>query len=200
VGTAFVYGRSAIDTSPVDETALLQPMDLYGTTKASGDMAVGMLVEKGLRCVRLRPFNHTGRLQSTDFAIPQFAYQIAQIEAGLRDPVLRTGNLEDTRDFLDVRDVVAAYGQLIANTDQLTPGSVFNVASGIGWTMSSVLDALLAKSTASISVELDLERSKRSSLPKLIGCASALKTAIRWAPRYTLDETLDNVLDGFRSR
>ena len=199
MGSGLVYGRSALDISPIDETAVLRPMDIYGVTKAAGDLAVGMLAEEGLRCLRLRPFNHTGPGQSENFAIPSFASQIARIEAGLQPPVLKTGNLDVIRDFLDVRDVAAAYGQLIAETERLAPGTVFNIASGTGWKMADMLDALITNSHMEITVEPDPTRQRESDLPKLVGDASALRHSVSWVPNYTLHQTLHDILYAFRN-
>ncbi|WP_163202527.1 GDP-mannose 4,6-dehydratase, partial [Citrobacter koseri] len=76
---------------------------------AAADLLVGQMARDGLGAVRMRPFNHTGPGQTEAFVVPAFAAQIARIEAGLQEPTLRVGNLEALRDFLDVRDVVAAY-------------------------------------------------------------------------------------------
>jgi GDP-4-dehydro-6-deoxy-D-mannose reductase len=72
-------------------------------------LALGALTHRGLKCVRFRPFNHSGPGQTEGFVVPDFAMQIAKIEAGLIPPAMRVGNLDIERDFLDVRDVVRAY-------------------------------------------------------------------------------------------
>ena len=194
VGSGLVYGRTALDLSPIVENAILSPVDTYGVTKAAGDLVVGALAEEGLRCLRLRPFNHIGPDQSERFAIPSFALQIARIEAGLQPPVLKTGSLDSVRDVLDVRDVVAAYGQLIAQSEQLTSGSIFNISSGTGWEMSVLLKKLISNSDLEITVEPEPTRQRKNDLPKLIGDASALRSAISWAPKYSIHQTLRDIM------
>ena len=105
-----VYGGSFNDVGGVaDETTLLDPRNPYAATKAAADLMLGQMASAGLRSVRLRLFNHTGPGQSTAFAVPAFAAQVAAIERGLQPPVLKAGNVDARRDLLDVRDVVAAY-------------------------------------------------------------------------------------------
>jgi GDP-4-dehydro-6-deoxy-D-mannose reductase len=119
VGSGQVYGASGLSGQPLTETALLAPTNAYEVTKAAADLALGGLAVQGLRCIRMRPFNHTGQGQTEAFVIPSFAMQIARIEAGLQSPVVRVGNLDAERDFLDVRDVTAAY-MLLLSQNQTT--------------------------------------------------------------------------------
>jgi len=200
VGSGLVYGQAAANGTPVDETTLLDPMDPYGVTKAAGDLALGALARDGLNCLRLRPFNHTGPGQTGDFAVPAFAEQIARIEAGRQEPVLRVGNLSAVRDFLDVRDVAAAYGLLIAQSDRMQTGAIFNIASGRGTRMDTILDTLVAMSRASVTVEPDPARQRPSDLPAIVGDAGALAQATGWAPAYGLEATLAETLEFFRER
>ena len=120
VSSADAYGGGA--GTPIGEDVKLAPRNLYAATKAAADLALGSMVGQGLRVVRLRPFNHTGPGQSADLAIPAFARQIARIEAGLQPPVLEVGNLDPLRDFLDVRDVCAAYVACIERWEALAAG------------------------------------------------------------------------------
>ena len=107
----------------LDESAAAAPMNTYAATKAAADLALGAMVNEGLRVIRLRPFNHTGPGQSPDFVVPAFARQIARIETGLQPPVMRTGALAPRRDFLDVRDVYAAYIACLQRADTLASGN-----------------------------------------------------------------------------
>ena len=118
-GSGLVYGESAKPGLPLDESALLAPIDEYAVTKAAADLALGALARRGLKCIRFRPFNHTGAGQAGAFVIPAFAMQIAQIEAGLAEPVIHVGNLDAERDFLDVRDVVERLRPGGLGTDEL---------------------------------------------------------------------------------
>lgn len=193
VSSGLVYGRTA-NSGPLDEASLPAPIDMYGATKASGDLALGALAAKGLRCLRLRPFNHTGPGQSVNFAIPAFAAQIARMEAKLQARVLKVGNLTPARDFLDVRDVVSAYIKVIKASDQLTPGSIFNVASGRAVPMREFVDILIAESNIDVEIEPQKHLFRPSEVPKLVGDASALRDAVNWAPKHETVEMLRSVL------
>lgn len=199
VGSGLVYGKAAAHGNPVDEETPLAPLDTYGVTKAAGDLAVGALANAGLRCLRLRPFNHTGPGQSEDFAIPAFAAQIARIEAGLQEPVLQVGNLDAVRDFLDVRDVVSAYCLLIEASENLSPGSVFNIASGAGLRIGDALEHLLSESRVEIEVQRDPERQRPSDLPAIIGNPDRLTGVVKFSPALKIEKTLKDTLRYFRT-
>ena len=119
-GSGLVYGTNAQGgRPPFDENAPLDPADAYGASKAAADLMVGQMAKQGLRAIRLRPFNHTGPGQSEHFVVPAFAAQIAKIERGEQDPVMKVGSLTNRRDFLDVRDVVDAYVRAVLRFDDL---------------------------------------------------------------------------------
>ena len=199
-GSGLVYGGTAKAGRALDENALLAPLDEYSATKAAADLALGALVGSGLKCIRLRPFNHTGPGQSEAFVVPAFAVQIARIEAKLAPPVIRVGNLDAQRDFLDVRDVVNAYVLVMRNLERLLPGTVFNIGSGIPRRISDILDTLVAKSRVAISVEQDPARQRHGDLPVMVGDASRARKLLDWKPEYSFDDTLAAVLNDCRTR
>ncbi|PRY92818.1 GDP-4-dehydro-6-deoxy-D-mannose reductase [Hasllibacter halocynthiae] len=200
IGSGLAYGRTALHGRPVREDEPLEPMDTYGVTKAAGDLALGALAGRGLRVVRMRPFNHTGAGQRTGFAVPAFAAQIAEIEAGAKEPVLDVGNLDAARDFLHVSDVVDAYATVIDAGDAVTDGRALNVASGRAVPMREVLSRLLALSEREITVQQDPARQRPSDLPTVAGDAAALHGVTGWQPRATLDDALHDVLEHERAK
>ena len=152
VSSGEVYGGApATGAEAIDEAAPLSPRNLYAVTKAAADMLVGQMASEGLNAIRLRPFNHTGPGQTPNFVVPAFAKQIAEIEAGLREPVISVGNLQSQRDFCDVRDIARAYAELALGEGPL-PCPVANLASGQLRSIASVLEDLLQLSTSSISI------------------------------------------------
>lgn len=194
VSSGLIYGRTALDGLAVDENTRPDPMDPYALTKAAGDLAMGVLAGEGLKCLRLRPFNHTGPGQTEDFVVPAFAAQIARIKAGQQPPVMQVGNLEAERDFLDVRDVVAAYLTLIEQTGNLRSGTVYNICSGHAVSMQHILDRLIQMSGLQISVAPDPARQRPSDLPRIVGSAAALMRDTGWKPAFSLDQTLSDTL------
>jgi len=200
VSSGLIYGRTALDGLPVDESARLDPMDTYAMTKAAGDLAMGVLAGEGLKCLRLRPFNHTGPGQTEDFVVPAFSAQIARINAGKQPPVMQVGNLEAARDFLDVRDVVAAYTALIRRADSLRSGNIYNISSGRAVSMQHILDRLIQMSGLKISVEPDPLRQRPSDLHRIVGSADALARDIDWKPAFSLDQTLCETFSYFEGK
>lgn len=200
VSSSEVYGRT-FNTAhrPVTEEMLLDPMNPYAAAKASADIFIGQMANSGLRAVRMRPFNHTGPGQTEVFALPSFAAQIVRIEKGLAPPVLKVGNLEAKRDFLDVRDVVAAYLAAIDPNRELEPGVVLNIASGEARRMGEVLDELLGRTKAQIEVETDPGRMRPSDIACAVGDASRARRTLDWRPQVPWSQTLDEILARLRA-
>jgi GDP-4-dehydro-6-deoxy-D-mannose reductase len=197
-GSGQVYGETAQLDRAMTEADVLAPMSDYAVTKAAADLALGALAGQGLRCIRFRPFNHTGAGQTEDFVLPSFAAQIARIEAGKAKPVIRVGNLEAERDFLDVRDVADAYARAALRSDALKPGTVLNIASGQPRRVGDLLDALLALSDVAITVEQDQARMRPSDTPRFFGDASRARELLDWTPRLTMRDTLRDLLAAAR--
>jgi GDP-4-dehydro-6-deoxy-D-mannose reductase len=200
VGSGMVYGESANSVSPLDEEVLLRPIDQYAVSKAAADLALGALVRKGLKCVRMRPFNHSGARQSRAFVLPAFAMQVARIEVGLDEPIIRVGGLVAERDFLDVRDVAEAYARTVMCSDTIKSGTILNIASGEPRKIGDVLRRLLDMARVPISVEQDPARVRSDDIPRIIGDASLAQRLLRWKPRYNFDDTIANVLDYCRAQ
>lgn len=193
VGTGMVYGGAAQIDRGLTETDPLQPLDPYAVTKAAGDLALGALVGEGLRCIRMRPFNHIGPGQSEEFAVATFAAQISRIRRGTSPAVIKVGSLKAKRDFLDVRDVVGAYTRLIEVSDSLQPGAIYNISSGIAIPMSDILHELVKISGLEIAVEIDEARYRPSDIACLYGNSTKLQNDCGWKPRISLQETLTSI-------
>lgn len=198
VSSGLVYGAGDGSDKTLSEESILFPIDDYAVTKAAADLALGALARRGLRVLRMRPFNHTGPGQNEAFVVANFAAQIAKIEAGLADPIIRVGNLETERDFLDVRDVVRAYCLAIARSDQVPSGAIFNIASGVPRKIRSILDALINLSGCPITVEVDAARMRSADLPRIVGDASRARRDLAWSPTFSFEQTLRDILVSFR--
>jgi GDP-4-dehydro-6-deoxy-D-mannose reductase len=199
VSTSEVYGgaEKCLD-HPLDETARLDPLNPYAASKAAADLMVGQMAHEGLNAIRVRPFNHTGPWQTERFAIPAFASQIARIEAGLQEPVIRVGNLDAQRDFLDVRDVADAYISLATSPPSFQPGMVLNLASGIGRRVGDILEELVALSPVNIRVETDPVRLRASETRFTTADARLIRAFLGWQPRIAWPKTLADVLEFWR--
>jgi GDP-4-dehydro-6-deoxy-D-mannose reductase len=194
IGSGQIYGPTGADGRPHTEESLLAPADEYSVSKSAADLAVRAKALRGLRCLRFRPFNHTGPGQRDDFVVASLALQIARIAAGKQEPVLRVGNLEAVRDFLDVRDVALAYTLGVLKSGQLPNGIAINVSSGHGVKVRDVLGRLCALSGIDIRIEQDPARMRPSDLPAVIGDSTKARSLLSWTPQYDLDRTLSDLL------
>jgi GDP-4-dehydro-6-deoxy-D-mannose reductase len=198
ISSGEVYGESFKSGVALDESALLAPLNLYAATKAAAELALGAMTSQGLRLLRLRPFNHTGPGQSEAFVVPAFAGQIARIEAGLAAPQIAVGALAPERDFLDVRDVCAAYVAGLRVFDELPANSVLNIAAGTPMRISDILDQLLRQAARKITVKTDPERLREVEIARAVGNANAARRWLGWQPTRPFAETLTQVLDAAR--
>lgn len=195
VGSGEVYGATDHDAAPFDESSPLAPRSPYAHTKASADLLCGEYAARGLDIVRARPFNHTGPGQSERFVAPSFAQQVAEISRGRREPRIRVGSLDAVRDFLDVEDVISAYIRLL---DPTLPGGIYNVASGVGRSIGTVLHTLIRKAEIAPEIVIDPARVRPSD--RIVGCADHLRAQSGWAPKVAFDDTLARLLSWWLNR
>lgn len=194
-----VYGRAEDPAAlPFTEAHPLRPINPYGVSKAAQDlMALQYHLSHQLDVVVARPFNHIGPGQGSRFVASDFARQIAEIEAGLREPVMDLGNMAAERDFTDVRDVARAYLALIRLADG---GQAFNVCSGQPRTIQSMLDAMLALSRVKIELRTDPSKLRVADTPVSFGDATRIRAATGWTPSISFEDTIADVLNDWRAR
>jgi GDP-4-dehydro-6-deoxy-D-mannose reductase len=195
ISSAEVY--AAFD-GPITEDTPFIPTSPYGVSKIAQDMlALQYYQSHRLPILRARPFNHIGPGQGQGFVAPDFAMQIARIEAGQQQPVLEVGNLAARRDFTDVRDVVRAYALIV---ERGQPGEVYNVASGSARSIQELLDTLLSHSTRQIEVRVNTARFLPIDVPVKQGDFSRLYHATGWQPAISFEQTLLDILNECRQR
>lgn len=192
VSSGDVYGKT-LNAGPAKESSELRPISTYGRTKEVAESAFDDILPESARLITVRPFNHTGPGQTADFVVPAFAQQIVRILNGTLDAPLRVGNLEAERDFLDVRDVVSAYMNLIRQSNILPMRAVYNVSSGKTVKMSQILDLLLSMADRPIAVERDLNRLRASEIQRSVGDSSLIRRVTGWSDGYSLDQTLRDI-------
>lgn len=192
VSSAEAYGVVSEDEQPIAEERPLRPTNPYAASKAAAEMVVVQAALSGrVRAVVTRSFSHTGPGQDARFALASFARQLAAIGAGEAEPVLRVGNLEARRDYLDVRDVVHAYRILMERGE---PGGVYNVACGRAHSMREMVEMLVDLSGTGARMEVDPARVRPVDVPLLLGDSSKLR-ALGWEPRIPLRQTLAELLE-----
>jgi GDP-4-dehydro-6-deoxy-D-mannose reductase len=195
VSSGDTYGSAQPSDHPYRENDPLRPASPYARSKVAADLMGALAAKRGQDVVRIRAFTHTGAGQTDRFVASSFARQLVVMELGSREPVLRVGNLASLRDFLDVEDVVGAYLKLM---EPNVPPGAYNVASGRGIRIQSVLDQLVELSKVDPAVEVDPERFRETD--QLVGDARKLEDATGWQPRIPLRTTLTNLIADWRTR
>ena len=197
-GSSEEYGMVYPEETPITEENPLRPLSPYAVSKVAQDtLAYQYFMSYGTPVIRTRGFNHTGPRRGDVFVTSNFALQIANIEAGKQEPIIKVGNLEAQRDFTDVRDTVRAYWLSLEHGE---PGEVYNIASGKAWRIREVLDLLLGHSSVEIQVQEDPERLRPSDVPLLLGDNSRLRKATGWQPEIPFEQTTKDLLDYWRER
>lgn len=190
------YGKISPNDLPISEDHPLRPVSPYAVGKATQEMlAFQYHASYDLPIYMARSFNQEGPRRPSAFAIASFAKQIALIEKGKNEPVLRVGNLAARRDFIDVRDSVRAYWKIVNEGQVVTP---YNICTGTVCSIQDILDTLLTLSTREIEVLVDPERLRPSDIPELRGCNSKVKQAIDWDPCIPIEQTVADVLNYWR--
>jgi GDP-4-dehydro-6-deoxy-D-mannose reductase len=195
VGTSEIYGPLPEGTR-ADESAAFRPVSPYGLSKAASDQLAAAYGEAhGLDVVRARPFGHAGPGQTPRFVIPAWAQQVAAIERGEREPVLRVGNLQVTRDLSDVRDIVEGYVALI---ERGARGAAYNLCRGEGIRLDDVVRQLASLARVSVRVEVDPARLRPADLPYLVGDPERTARETGWRATRPFATTLADVLEEWR--
>lgn len=197
-GSSEQYGFVKPEELPLKETNPFRPLSPYAISKAAQEY-VGYEYHKayGLHIVTARTFHHTGPRRSDNFVTSSFARQIAEIEHGLKEPVIYVGNLEAKREFLDVRDVARAYLLMIESCD---PGEAYNIATGRSMTIRAMLGILLSMTDRNISIQAQASRLRPVDIEEVAGDYSKLHAKTGWKPEIALEQTLEDLLNDWRAK
>ena len=198
VGSADVYGSQPPNAYPLTEQCAPNPTNPYAASKVAGEAyALAAAQSYGTEVVMTRAFNHIGPGQDERFVVASFALQIARIAAGDK-PLLQVGNLDAQRDFLDVRDVAAAYVLLLEKRGDA--GAIYNISSGRAVPIREVLRRLITISRVAVEIHDDPDLMRPSDIALSLGSAAKLQAATGWAPTYTLDASLCDIYADARER
>ena len=196
VTSSQVYGFPGTG-GPIDETRPLAPQNLYGVTKAAADHAALLFARRyGMAVMTARPNNHIGPGQSPDFVCSAFARQVIAIQSGDARPLIRTGNLESRRDFMDVRDVVRAY---LAVLDRGRAGEPYNIATGKLVRIQTLLDELCDLAGVSPIREINQDLFRPTTDGPVLEIAR-IREHTGWEPRIPLRDSLRDILADTRAR
>ncbi|MFP4164271.1 MAG: GDP-mannose 4,6-dehydratase [Chitinispirillaceae bacterium] len=189
VGSSKQYAGN--QENPVGENSELKPTSFYGISKLASELSAQNYLQRGLDLYFTRSFNHTGPGQSPDFVCSDWARQVALIEKGRSEPVLKVGNLNESLDFSDVRDVVSAYFLILEHGRS---SGVYNVCSGEVVPLSFIINYLISKTSRHIRIESCSERLRsQNRSPVRRGNNSKLIEETGWKREYGIEETLDDL-------
>jgi GDP-4-dehydro-6-deoxy-D-mannose reductase len=196
VSSGEVYGRVEVEDMPVTEDHTLRPHNPYSVSKVAAEfLCKQYVITDKMKIVIARPFNHVGPGQSERFAVSSFAKQVMEIKLGLRTPEMQTGNLSNSRDFTDVRDVVDAYLKLLISGRS---GEVYNICSGNEYSMSEILQKMFEISGVKCNVSTDFSRLRSNEQNTMCGSYKKIKDEVGWSPTINIDRSLSDALDKWK--
>ncbi len=194
ISSAAVYGHTRPEDNPVVETTPLRPVSAYGASKAAAELfALALHRQERLPVLVVRPFNLIGPGLPLGLAPSDFAAQVARIRRGEAPPVLRVGNLNPRRDFIDARDAVRAYALLAA--DPSLYGRVFNLGTGKPVTIWTLIEGLLAAAGVEARMETDPARVRAVEVEEQIADLRAVEKATRWRPEIPFETSLREMVE-----
>lgn len=198
VGSGEEYGTNLPSVSPIKETSSTRPSNPYALSKLAQSI-IGTIYYNAynMQTLAVRAFNHVGPGQTESFVVADFCKQVAEIEHGLREPVLHVGNLSAVRDFTDVRDVVRAYAAIM---EKGVAGRIYNVGGGAVCSIRELVERILSLAKCSISVETEPSKMRPVDVPFISADITQLQKDTGYSARFTLNETLLNTLNYWRQK
>jgi GDP-4-dehydro-6-deoxy-D-mannose reductase len=197
VSSGDVYGEVPEGEMPISEERIPRPRSPYAVSKLAAELLCYQRSQTdALEVMVARPFNHIGAGQSEGFALPAFAHQIAEIRAGKRAPVIEVGDIDVTRDFTHVADVVEGYLTLLAHGQS---GETYNIASGRDRSVRELLERMLALSGVKAEIRPDPAR-LRPAEQRVVRGANAKIAGLGWRPERELDEALAGILEEWEKK
>lgn len=194
VGSSEEYGIVTEEMLPIKETQVLNPISPYAVARVAQEMLSQVYVDAyGLNIVLTRSFNHIGPRQDERFVVPGFIKRIMDIKAsGRQEGVIETGDISIVRDFVDVRDVVEAYYQLLLKGKS---GEVYNICSGKGVQLSEIIELVAGKVGVKVATKVNEEYVRPRDNKIIIGTSEKIRHEIGWQPQIILDDTIQDMID-----
>lgn len=191
-----VYGKIGKEDLPITETTPLKPMNPYAVSKVAQDfLGLQYYLAYEMNIIRVRPFNHIGPRQSSKFVVSSFAKQLAEIEISSQESgEIQVGNVEAIRDFSDVQDIVRGYILLMEKGER---GEVYNIGSGNGVKIATILQTLISLITKQVEIVQDPELLRPLDTPEIV-CDPSKIRSLGWNPTIPLEQSLKNILDFWR--
>lgn len=198
VSSGDVYGLVDPSRLPIVETQFVRPLNPYAVSKAAAEaLCYQWAQSEKFDIVIVRPFTHIGPGQNDRFVVSGFCRQAVAIKRGIQSPVIEVGDLDVTRDFTDVRDVVRAYFNLLLHG---VSGETYNVCSGREHQVRDVLQQILAIAGVNAEVRQDPARMRQSDQRRMAGAYDKLKRATGWQPAISLNQSLNDIIANWETQ
>ncbi|WP_277052286.1 GDP-mannose 4,6-dehydratase [Zestomonas thermotolerans] len=198
VSSGDVYGQVAEADLPITERQPPQPRNPYAVSKLSAELlCLQWSHVEPWRIIVARPFNHIGVGQNASFVVSSIARQLARMKLGLQEPVLQVGDVDVTRDFLDVRDVLNAYFLLL---EKGRNGEIYNVCSGQERRIRDLITEMSRLAEMELEIAQDPARLRRADQRRVVGSSDKLQNETGWKPGITITETLRSLLSDWENR
>ena len=196
IGSGEEYGHIKSGETPIIEDNNTRPGNIYAATKVCQNLLGKIYADAyDLNIIMVRAFNHIGPNQTPLFVVADFCKQVAEIEAGKQEPIIRVGNLSAARDFTDVRDVVRAYALLV---EKGVPGETYNVGSGHAMKIEDILKIILSFSKKEIKVEIDESKLRPVDVPIIEADVKKIQKATGWNKEIDIEQTIEETLEYWR--
>lgn len=197
VSSGDVYGRVSECDLPVDETLLPEPRNPYAVSKwAAEQLCLQWHRSEKLDLVIARPFNHVGAGQDDRFVLSSLARQVVAIAEGRQPPVIEAGDIDTTRDFSDVRDVVSAYASLLAHGRS---GETYIVASGVERRVRDLLVEMCRLAGVEAEIRQDPAKLRPAEQRRMAGSSEKLRRDTGWTQAFDIQSTLSDILEHARN-
>ncbi|WP_405119603.1 GDP-mannose 4,6-dehydratase [Pseudomonas leptonychotis] len=198
VSSGDVYGQVAEGDLPVVESLAPRPRNPYAVSKVAAELLCQQWsYSEPWRIIVARPFNHIGPGQGEAFVIPSMARQLVRVRQGLQPAQLEVGDVDVTRDFLDVRDVLQAYLALLKHGRN---GEIYNVCSGVEQRVRDLIMQMANLAGVEVDLVQDPSRMRLSEQRRVMGCSKKLQKETGWKPGTSITETLQSVLSDWAAR
>lgn len=193
VSSGEVYGAVPEELLPVTESHSIRPGNPYATSKVAAEVACEYWRRKaGLDIVIARPFNHIGAGQDRRFAVADFAHQLIRVKEGQVPPLLNVGNIDATRDFSDVRDIIDGYLALIGHAGA---HGAYNICSGTERSLRELIELMAAYLEVEVEITVDPTRLRQGEQLRMRGSFERLERDTGWRPCNSIESSLEAILE-----
>ncbi|MEO0106508.1 MAG: GDP-mannose 4,6-dehydratase [candidate division WOR-3 bacterium] len=197
-GSAAEYGILPENRLPISEDYNLNPISFYGITKLT-QLKIGYhyYLQYGCAVYLPRPFNISGPGEPPNLVCGSIAQKVVEIMRKKTEPVITVGNLQTKRDFVDVRDVVKGYWEIV---NKGTPGQVYNICSGNAYSINEVIKIFSEIAKVNLKIKQSPKLMRKIDIPIMLGDNTKIKREIGWSPKIKLEKTLADLLNYYQKR